>query len=271
MRGLASLFVRPSRSAFSDVRTEHTVNQDEIRKFDTLSKHWWDPRGPLRLLHKMNRVRIPYIREQLRRHRAEASMDNVKFLDIGCGAGILSEPLARLGADVTGMDASDRNIALAKEHYARDPSLRRARLTYVHSSTTNYLAEARASNALEEMRFDAIAAMEVIEHVDQPRLFIEELSQLIRPEGMVFLSTINRTMLAKWLTIDLAESALGIVDRGTHDFAKYVSPEELQAWLQQAGLHVQDLQGITYLPVLDKWVHVPFTRMNYMIAAKKME
>lgn len=245
-----------------------TVNPVEIEKFNILSRQWWNPQGPLRLLHKMNGVRLPFIQEQISQRTRWTSLKDLKVLDIGCGAGILSEPLARLGAHVTGLDASARNIEAAKEHAKKDPSLKNENLRYIYASTTEYLAEEGAS---EDGKFDVITAMEIIEHVNSPCQFIADISQLLRPGGLVFLSTINRTFLARLLTIDLAETVFGLVEQGTHDYSKYVRPSELESSLKESKLVPLKLQGVTYLPFIDAWTLIPTTEINYMLVAKKEE
>jgi 2-polyprenyl-6-hydroxyphenyl methylase/3-demethylubiquinone-9 3-methyltransferase len=242
-----------------------TVNLAEIDRFGRIGAQWWDPEGPMRALHKMNPVRVAYLRELFGRHfpldgeprdwRAPLPLQAIKILDIGCGAGILSEPLARLGACMTSIDPSRRNIEIAKDHAAK------GNLAIDYRCMT--AEELAAGGAV----FDAVLAMEVIEHVRDLPLFLNQAAKMARPGGMLVAATLNRTLKSFALAIVGAEYVLNWVPRGTHDWNRFVTPRELAKALRAAGLRVSDEIGVTYYPLAAKWQLSHDTDINYMMAA----
>ncbi|CAG8439365.1 9725_t:CDS:2 [Scutellospora calospora] len=259
----------------------------EVAKFGQLAKEWWSPDGPVKLLHSMNPLRISYIRKQLFRHNNEelntgqeseyeiTSYDDqipfkdLRILDIGCGGGVLSEPLVRLGASVVGADASPENIQIAKLHARKDPRLYSGPGNLEYKSIT-------AEKLLEKGEsFDIVCAMEIIEHVNHPAEFLKACTELVKPGGYLFLSTISRTPLSYILTILLAERIFGIIPNGTHDFKNYLRPDELQQIIEKNQNnddlnsevidksiygkksskwgYVTDITGIGLNPITGKW------------------
>ncbi|KAI0696732.1 S-adenosyl-L-methionine-dependent methyltransferase [Cytidiella melzeri] len=223
-----------------------TVNEDEIAHFSRLSSLWWDEQGEFAQLHKMNPTRVRFMREKLVESAFEDDINSdvdigkvlrgKTVLDVGCGGGVLSESLARLGGVTLGIDASSSNIRIASTHAAADPSLRPSNerragglggsLEYKHISAEELL-RARGPNS-----FDVVCSMEVIEHVDNPRGFLDSCAQLVKPGGHLFLSTIARTPLAYFLTIFMAEDMLRLVAPGTHTYSKYINPQELEGFFR---------------------------------------
>ncbi|KAH8093289.1 ubiquinone biosynthesis O-methyltransferase [Cristinia sonorae] len=231
-----------------------TVNADEIAHFSRLSSLWWDETGEFGMLHKMNPVRMQFIKEKLLEIRREETDDDVEegtvlrgldVLDVGCGGGLLSESLARMGATTLGIDASESNIAIASLHASADPSLDitsaalsassshlypgvkgKGRLVYENTSVENLLARRGPAS------FDVVCFMEVLEHVDNPRAFLDSCAQLVKPGGHLFLSTIARNPLSYFLTIFTAEKLLRFVEPGTHTYSKYVNPSEIISYFQ---------------------------------------
>lgn len=216
-----------------------TINPDEARHFGTLAADWWNPAGTSAMLHKLNPPRLSYIREAINRHWALDSRDlrplsGKKALDVGCGAGLLCEPLARLGADVTGIDAAAENIAAARDHAGQQ----------------GLSIEYQAIGVEELARpgaYDLVTSMEVIEHVTDPALFISGLAQALAPGGLMILSTPNRTPLSKLAMITVGEG-LGIIPKGTHEWTQFLKPEELAHLLENAGMEVTDMRGIVFTP-----------------------
>ena len=239
-----------------------SIDTAEIERFSKLASTWWDPRGPMAPLHKLNPVRLGYIRDKAaaRFARDPKKLDSLKglrMLDIGCGAGILSEPLARLGAEVVGADPSSRNIEAAKSHAAR------AGLAVDYRTTT---AEA-LSDAGE--RFDVVLAMEVVEHVADLGLFVKRCAEMVKPGGLMITATINRTLKSFALAIVGAEYILRWVPRGTHHWDKFVTPDELEAALEKNALQVIDERGVIYNILADAWQISTDTDVNYMVLAER--
>ncbi|CED82458.1 hexaprenyldihydroxybenzoate methyltransferase [Phaffia rhodozyma] len=238
-----------------------SVNPSEIAHFSKLSSQWWDESGELSLLHRMNPPRLEFLREKLQesmwREDVRAKelpkatwLEGKKVLDVGCGGGLLSESLARLGANTLGIDATPTNIPLAQSHAALDPMLD-ARLEYRHQTAEQLLEEQRGS-------FDVVCALEVLEHVDEPRAFLNDLAGLVKPGGHLVLSTISRTALAHLLTITLAETVLRLVSPGTHTSSKFVKPTELDEFFDSLGWTgpERESRGVIYNPLIGKWVLV---------------
>ncbi|MBU1174226.1 MAG: bifunctional 2-polyprenyl-6-hydroxyphenol methylase/3-demethylubiquinol 3-O-methyltransferase UbiG [Alphaproteobacteria bacterium] len=242
--------------------TATTIDKDEIARFTAMAETWWDPNGKFKPLHKFNPVRLAYIRNEAIDHfgrdgTSRRPFEGLSLLDIGCGGGLLSEPMARLGATVTGADASERNIAIAKIHAEG------AGLDIDYVATT---AEALADAGKE---FDVVLNMEVVEHVADVPLYLKSCARLVRPGGLMFLATINRTAKAFALAIVGAEYVLGWLPRGTHSYAKFLTPEEIVSILSREGLTIRDRTGVTYSPLRDEWGRSRDMSVNYMLLAQK--
>ncbi|KAG0047090.1 Hexaprenyldihydroxybenzoate methyltransferase, mitochondrial [Gryganskiella cystojenkinii] len=242
-----------------------TVNEDEIAKFAAMSDEWWAPQGPFKMLHLMNPPRIRYIRNRLLASgtalgenaapttgdsRARFPLQGLRILDVGCGGGLLAEALARLGATVTGLDASIENIQMARIHAKKDPLFNGGgspgSLEYRHQTAEQLLEQGQ--------QFDVVCSMEVIEHVDNPAGFLRVLGQLVKPNGDLILSTISRTPLAYLLTVFSAEHLLRMVPVGTHHWSKYITPEELTKGVEDlAQCKVLNVQGIGFNPLSGQW------------------
>lgn len=215
-----------------------TINPHEAAHFGALAADWWDPHGSSAMLHKLNPVRLAYIREQIDVHwhvdaRERHPLAGKRALDVGCGAGLLCEPLARMGAAVTGVDAAAENIAVAKDHAAGQ------------GLAISYFAG--ELSALPPATFDLVTSMEVIEHVADPAAFVSELAARLAPDGLLILSTPNRTVASKLLLVEAAER-IGAVPRGTHDWDQFLKPDELMTLLEGAGLEVVDRTGLAPSP-----------------------
>ena len=239
-----------------------TIDINEVERFSALAAEWWDPNGKFRPLHKFNPVRLAYIRDQIanrfgRDPRAARPLAGLRILDIGCGGGLLCEPMARLGADVVGADASETNIEVAKLHAAE------AKVDVDYRATT---AEALAAAGEE---FDVILNMEVVEHVSDMPFFVGVCAEMVKPGGIMFVATINRTFKALALAIVGAEIVLRWLPRGTHQFGKLVRPDELEKALRDAGMAVADRTGVTYNPIADRWNRSTDMDVNYMLLAEK--
>ena len=239
-----------------------TVDPEEIARFSAMAAEWWDPKGKFRPLHRFNPVRIGYIRDHVasrfgRDANALHPFKDLRFLDIGCGGGLLCEPMARLGAEVVGADAGERNIATASVHAAEQDLSIDYRCT-----TAEALAEAGAS-------FDVILNMEVIEHVADRDMFLKSCAAMLRPGGLMFLATLNRTLRAFGLAVIGAEYVLGWLPRGTHDWSKFVTPEEMRRGLAAANLETREITGVSYNPLADSWSLSRDTGVNYMALAAK--
>ncbi|EKM50451.1 uncharacterized protein PHACADRAFT_104382 [Phanerochaete carnosa HHB-10118-sp] len=267
---------------------QSTINQDEIAHFSKLSALWWDERGEFQMLHRMNPVRMKFIREKMM--ALEDDLDALvteaevlqgrAVLDVGCGGGLLSESLARMGAKTLGIDASSSNISIASLHASADPFLdsssskqgkRKGSLTYKHTSVEDLLAEYGPAS------FDVVCSMEVLEHVDNPRGFLHSCAQLVKPSGHLFLSTIARTPLAYLITIFAAEDVMQRVSKGTHTYSKYVNPGELEGffrtyrspapsgapgrpWIaspRRPARTEAETRGMVYVPWNGEWVLAP--------------
>ena len=234
-----------------------TINPHEAAHFGALAADWWDPRGSSAMLHKLNPVRLSYIRAQIDAHwhvdaRERYALAGRTAIDVGCGAGLLAEPLARLGAKVTGVDAAPENIAAARDHAAGQ------------GLAISYFGGELA--ALPPSTFDLVTSMEVVEHVTDPAAFIGELAARLAPGGLMILSTPNRTAISKLLLVEAAER-VGAVPRGTHDWDQFLKPEELTKLLEGAGLEVIDRTGLS--PSTAKGFKLGGTEaLNYLVAAR---
>lgn len=239
-----------------------SVDRDEIARFEAIAEAWWDPEGSFAPLHKLNPTRLTYIRDHMcrlygRDPKQPRPLAGLDVLDIGCGGGLLCEPMARLGANVTGADASALNIKIARRH-ARLSGLK---IDYRASSAEN-LAEAG-------MAFDVVLNMEVIEHVADVDAFLGACAQLVKPGGIMVMATLSRTLKSFALAIVGAEYVLRWLPRGTHDWRKFVKPEELRQAILKTGLMVGDLTGVSYDPLADRWATGRDTDVNYLMLAEK--
>jgi 2-polyprenyl-6-hydroxyphenyl methylase/3-demethylubiquinone-9 3-methyltransferase len=243
-------------------RQHSTIDAGEIAHFSRLSADWWDLHGPLRKLHQFNPTRVGYVRDYACAHygrdrQRPDCLAGLRVLDIGCGGGILSEPMAWLGAAVVGADAAASNIAVARAHAAC------AGLSIDYRSTTaEALAEAGET-------FDIVLAMEVVEHVADLALFIDRAAAMVKPGGLMFVATFNRTLKALLLGIIAAEYVLGWVPRGTHQWDKFVTPGELSAALRRGGLRVVNTTGVVYRVASRRWRLSRDTDVNYMLFAER--
>ena len=242
--------------------SETTINPDEIAKFAAMAEEWWDPTGKFKPLHKFNPVRLRYIRDKAIGHFGRDAtkrrpFEGLRILDIGCGGGLLSEPMARLGADVVGIDAGEKNIRIARLHADQSG------LEIDYRATT---AEALAAAGEQ---FDIVLNMEVVEHVDNVPLYMKSCADLVAPGGLLFTATINRTLRAYALAIVGAEQVLRWLPKGTHDYAKFLTPEEISALVSRNGLKVVEKTGVVFHPLADEWRPSRDTGINYMVLAEK--
>jgi 2-polyprenyl-6-hydroxyphenyl methylase/3-demethylubiquinone-9 3-methyltransferase len=232
-----------------------TAVEAEIRKFGALADRWWDPEGPMRPLHRMNPLRTGWIAERIAKAHGRAGRDltGLTLLDVGCGAGLAAEAFCRMGAEVTGLDAAGAALEAARAHAAELP------ITYVEGTP-----EALAGTGA---RFDAVVALEVIEHVEDRAAFCAALAALAKPGGHVFLSTLNRTARSFVMAKLGAEYVLRLLPVGTHDWRMFVTPGELGADLRRAGLTVTDLAGMTMDPLTGRWRETRDLGVNYLAMA----
>ena len=240
-----------------------TVDDEEVARFSALAETWWDPRGKMAVLHKFNPVRLAYIRDAAckRFDRDPKKLDclaGLRILDIGCGGGILSEPLARLGASVVGADPAETNIEVAKLHAVKSGAAVDYRMT-----TAEALADAGE-------KFDIVLAMEVIEHVADVEMFVARCAEMVKPGGFMIVATLNRTLKSFALAIVGAEYGLGWLPRGTHRWDKFVTPNELEIALEMAAMQINGETGVLYNPLADRWQLTSDMDVNYMVIAERV-
>ncbi len=238
-----------------------TINQEEIQKFSKLADQWWDANGKFKPLHAFNPVRIKYIIDKCSSHfklkkKDKKPLSTLKVLDIGCGGGLVCEPLSRLGADVTGIDASSKNIEVAKIH-AKKSNLK---IKYFNTSP-----EKKEINE----KFDVILSLEIVEHVENLDLFLKSSSELLKKNGIMFVATINRTFESYIKAIVGAEYILRWLPIGTHDWQKFLKPEEIEEKFSQINLNKLDLNGLKFNILSNSWNLSSDCSVNYMIVAKK--
>ena len=234
-----------------------SIDPAEIAKFESMAAEWWDPRGKFRPLHLMNPVRLDYIATQIagefgRDRRDLRPFGGLRVLDIGCGGGLVAEPMARLGADVVGADAAEGNIAVARLHALQQGLAIDYRATPVEQ--------------VSDSGYDLVTSMEVIEHVADPAAFVRALAAKLAPDGLMILSTPNRTPMSRLAMITIGES-IGGIPKGTHDWAKFITPEELTALLEDAGLEVTDSSGLAFDPARGFTLSAN-TAINYLLTAR---
>ena len=236
-----------------------TINKEEIQKFSDLAEEWWDVNGKFKPLHMFNPVRIEYIIENIKKHfkisqNEPGFLKGLNILDIGCGGGLISEPMARLGANVTGIDASKKNINIAQIHSKRSG----LKINYITASPENL------SN---KEKFDIILNLEIVEHVDNVNLYIKSCSQLLKKNGLMFTATLNRSFISYVKAIIGAEYILRWLPIGTHDWNKFIKPEELENFLSQEEFSTKDIKGLKFNPFLKKWKRSNDLSVNYIITS----
>ncbi len=241
---------------------QSSVDPREVERFARMAAKWWDPRGPMAPLHKLNPLRVGYVRDRAaerfgRDVKLMGCLRGLRILDIGCGAGILSEPLARLGAEMVGIDPAAENIEAARLHAGESGVAVDYRAT-----TAETLAEAGE-------RFDVVLAMEVVEHVVDVPAFVTTCAGMVKPGGLLVMATLNRTLKSFALAIVGAEYILRWLPRGTHQWDKFVKPDELEAAIEDAGLNVIGERGVIYNPLADRWQLSSDMDVNYMLAAAR--
>ena len=234
----------------------NSINKKEIEKFSKIAKEWWNPNGKFKPLHNFNPIRIKYIKENIIKDfnikRSDKPLKNIKILDIGCGGGLLSEPMCRLGADVVGIDASKKNIEVAKFHAKKN----KLKIDYKVSSPEKLRAKTK---------FDVILNMEIVEHVNDIEFFIKESSKLLKKNGIMFVATLNKTLKSYVFAIIGAEYILKWLPIGTHDWEKFVKPEDLIDISKKNNLSLKKLDGMKFNILDDSWKVSGDTSVNYII------
>jgi len=242
--------------------TATSIDPAEVQRFSDMAEEWWDPNGKFRPLHQLNPIRLQFIRDRLAGHFGRAvstvrPLAGLRLLDIGCGGGLISEPMARLGADVVGIDASARNIAVAQAHAAQS------------GLAIDYRNAAAEDIAAAGEQFDAVLALEIVEHVADLPSFMAACAALARPGGALVFSTLNRTPQSFVLGIVAAEYVLGWLPRGTHQWSRFLRPSELAAALRPLGVQIAALEGISYQPFAERWRLSSDLSVNYLAFARR--
>lgn len=233
-----------------------SIDHDEIAKFSAISEEWWDASGKFAPLHKFNPVRIKYITDKSIEHfrtGADKPLSGLKLLDIGCGGGLLAEPMARLGADVTAIDASEKNIKIASSHADN------------YGLKINYQCTSVEELAESDNKFDIILNMEVVEHVADVDSFLESSGNLLKKDGLMFIATLNKTVKSYALAIIGAEYILKWLPKGTHDWNKFLKPSQIEEYLSNNGAKLLEIQGVSYNPLTDQWKLSDDITVNYMM------
>jgi len=238
-----------------------TINREEIQKFSDLADEWWDVNGKFKPLHMFNPIRIEYITEKIKQefnliNRNNNFLKDLKILDIGCGGGLISEPLARLGGEVTGIDASEKNIKVAKLHSKKN------------NLNINYLNKS-PEQLNDSEKFDIVLNLEIVEHVENVDLYIKSCSNLLKKNGIMFTATLNRTIISYIKAIVGAEYILRWLPIGTHDWNKFIKPEELEKKLSLANFCTIDVKGLEFNPLFNKWKQSDNLSVNYIICSKR--
>ena len=238
-----------------------TINKEEIQKFSDLAEEWWDVNGKFKPLHMFNPIRIEYITEEIKKYfkitkNKPNFLEGLNILDIGCGGGLISEPMARLGANVTGIDASEKNINIAQVHSKKSD----LQINYITTSP---------ENLNNNEKFDIILNLEIVEHVDNVNLYIKSCSKLLKKNGLMFTATLNRSFISYIKAIIGAEYILRWLPIGTHDWNKFIKPEELVNFLSKEKFSTIDIKGLKFNPFFKKWKRSNDLSVNYIIASFK--
>ncbi len=238
-----------------------TINKEEIQKFSKLADEWWDVNGKFKPLHMFNPIRIEYILEEISKHfklnrNKKHFLKNLEILDIGCGGGLISEPMARLGGNITGIDASEKNIKVASLH-SKENNLK---ITYLNKSP---------EQLDEKEKFDIILNLEIVEHVDNLDLYLKSCYKLLKKNGLMFTATINRTFSSYIKAIIGAEYILRWLPIGTHDWNKFIKPEEMQKKLSDIKFSTNDIKGLEFNPIFNKWKKSENLSVNYIVCSFK--
>ena len=237
-----------------------TINKEEIQKFSDLADEWWDVKGKFKPLHMFNPIRLEYIIEKIKHHfqinDKNNFLNNLSILDIGCGGGLISEPLARLGGVVTGIDASEKNIKVAQLHSEKN----NLNIRYINKSPDEFK---------EFEKFDIILNLEVVEHVEDVNLYLKSCYKLLKKDGIMFTATLNRTFTSYLRAIIGAEYILRWLPIGTHDWNKFIKPEELEKYLIEKKFKTLDIKGLEFNPINSKWKRSDNLSVNYIICSKK--
>ena len=233
----------------------NSINYKEIEKFSKMAEEWWDPSGKFKPLHKFNPIRILYIKENIietfKLNKKNSPLQNIKILDIGCGGGLLSEPMCRLGADVTAIDASEKNINIAKIHSKKN------------NLKINYICASPEKLKIKD-KFDVILNMEIVEHVEDMDFFLKSCSKLLKKKGIMFVATLNKTLKSYIFAIVGAEYVLRWLPIGTHEWEKFVKPEELISTLKKNSLSMEKVDGMKFNILTDKWKISKDKSVNYI-------
>ena len=237
-----------------------TINQDEIQKFSKLADEWWDVNGKFKPLHMFNPIRIEYILEEITKHfkldKKKLLLKNFEILDIGCGGGLISEPMARLGGNVTGIDAGEKNIKIASLHSKKN----NLKINYQNKSP---------EQLVQKEKFDIILNLEVVEHVEDLDLYLQSCNNLLKKNGLMFTATINRTLISYIKAIIGAEYILRWLPIGTHDWNKFIKPEELEKKLSDKKFKTNNVQGLEFNPIFNRWKKSDNLSVNYIICSFK--
>ena len=238
----------------------NTINKKEIEKFSKMAEEWWNPNGKFKPLHKFNPIRIKYIKENILNDfkitQSHTPLKGLNILDIGCGGGLLSEPMARLGANVIGIDASSKNIKIAKHHLKKS----KLNIKYYNASPENFKYKSK---------FDVVLNMEIVEHVQDVNIFINQTAKFLNKSGIMFIATLNQTLKSYLFAIIGAEYFLRWLPIGTHEWDKFVKPENLIEICKKNSLNLKKIDGVKFNPILNDWKISKDTSVNYISKFKK--